>query len=154
MISINKINNNHWFRLSALAVLLCMISACGVYSFKDISIPAEVKTVRVNFIENKARYINPQLSPALTEKLRQKINNQTRLTLIQGDDAHYDISCTITDYNVTTSGIANQQAASNRLNISVQINLKNRLDDKKSFDATISRNFDFPASQSLAQAEA
>jgi hypothetical protein len=126
----------------------------GCYSFKDVSIPPEVKTARVNFIENKAPYVNPQLSPALTDRLRQKINNQTRLTLVQNEDAHYEISCTIRNYTVTTAGVSQQQAATNRLVITVRVNFKNRLDDKASFDADISRNFDFNASLSLQQAEA
>ncbi len=131
-----------------------LLFLAGCYSFKDVSIPPEVKTARVNFIENKAPYVNPQLSPALTDRLRQKINNQTRLTLVQNDDAHYDISCTIRNYTVTTAGVSQQQAATNRLVITVRINFKNRLDDKASFDADISRNFDFNASLSLQQAEA
>lgn len=129
------------------------IFSCRVYSFKDVSIPPEVKTIRVNFINNKARYVNPQLSPQLTDKLRQKINNQTRLTQIQGDDAHYDISCTISDYSISTSGISNQQAASNRLNVSVHVVVLNRLDEKKNIEADITRNFDFSANLSLQQAE-
>src|SRR5690349_17396947 len=73
----------------------------GCYSFKDVSIPPEIKTFRVNYIENKARYINPQLSPQLTDKLRQKINSQTRLSGVQSEDAHFDISGQVTGYNVT-----------------------------------------------------
>ena len=58
------------------------------YSFKDISIDPSIKTVYVQYIENKARFANPQLSPQMTDKLRQKINNQTRLTQIQsGEEA-------------------------------------------------------------------
>lgn len=125
----------------------------GCYSFRDVSIPPEVKTVRINFIENKARYVNPLLSPQLTDKLRQKVISQTKLTQIQGEDAHYDISGTITDYSVTTTGIADRQVASNRLNITVQIVFKNRLDEKKNFEASVTRNFDFNASLSLQQAE-
>lgn len=129
-----------------------IISSC--YSFKDVSIPPEVKTVRVNYIENRARIVNPQLSQRLTDKLRQKIINQTRLSQTNSDDAHYDVSGQITDYYVTTSGISNQQAASNRLNVTVHLIFKNRLDDKKSFEADLNRTFDFSASQSLSQAEA
>lgn len=129
-----------------------IISSC--YSFKDVSIPPEVKTVRVNYIENRARIVNPQLSQRLTDKLRQKIINQTRLSQTNNEDAHYDISGQITDYYVTTSGISNQQAASNRLNVTVHLVFKNRLDDKKSFETDLSRTFDFSASQSLSQAEA
>ena len=75
-------------RTTILLLLLATIFYSGCYSFKDVSIPPEVKTVHVNYIENRATYVNPQLSPQLTDRLRQKINNQTRLTLIPGDDAH------------------------------------------------------------------
>ena len=147
------------FRNKLFALKLSMVLAftitlfSGCYSFRDVSIPAEVKTVRINFIENKARYVNPLLSPQLTDKLRQKVISQTKLTQIQGEDAHYDISGTITDYSVTTTGIADRQVASNRLNITVQIVFKNRLDDSKNFEASITRNFDYNASLSLPQAE-
>lgn len=139
----------------SIILLLSILMVCGsCYSFKDVSIPPEVKTARVNYIENKANYVNPQLSPQLTERLRQKINNQTRLTLIQGDDAHYDISGEIRSYTVSTAGISDQQAATNRLMVTVHIIFKNRLDEKANFEADISRNFDFSASLSLQQAEA
>lgn len=127
-------------------------SSC--YSFKDVSIPPEVKTARINYIENRASYVNPQLSPQLTERLRQKVNNQTRLTLITSEDADYDIYAEIRNYNVTTAGISDQEAATNRLQITVHIVFKNRLDEKANFEADITRNFDFNAGQSLQQAEA
>jgi hypothetical protein len=145
-----KIFNTCFFLCLLLPVL---VTSCS-YSFKDVSIPSEVKTVKVNYIENRARYVNPQLSPLLSDKLRQKINNQTRLTQVQGDDAHYEISGTIVSYDVSTSGISNQQAASNRLMVSVRIKVVNRLDDKKIFEADVSRNFDFSAGLTLNQAEA
>src|SRR6478735_3443308 len=124
-------------------VLLALMVTSGCYSFKDVSIPPEVKTIRVSYIENKARYVNPQLSPQLTDRLRQKVISQTGKTQIQGDNADYDMSGYISDYSLSTSGISNQQAASNRLNISVHIIFKNRLDEKKNFEADITRNFDF-----------
>ena len=150
------------FKLQAIQTMRFWLVACGLwlvalpscYSFKDVSIPAEVKTVKVNYIENRARIVNPQLSQRLTDKLRQKIVNQTRLSQTNSDDAHYDISGQITDYYVTTSGISNQQAATNRLNVTVHLIFKNRLDSKKDFEADLTRNFDFSASKSLSVAEA
>lgn len=136
-----------------LIALVAILSFSGCYSFKDISIPPEVKTIRINYFENKARYVNPQLSPQLTDKVRQKVISQTGRTQIQGDNADYDISGYISDYSLTTTGISNQQAASNRLNVSVHIIFKNRLDEKKNFEADITRNFDFSSSLSLPQAE-
>jgi hypothetical protein len=131
------------------------IASCGVYSFNDASVPKEVKTVRIQYIENRARYINPQLSPQLTDRLRTKITNQTRLTPVQSEtDAHYDIGGWVSDYTVTTSGISNQQAATNRLTVTIHIVFQNRLDATKNFEADVSRNFDFSANLSLNQAEA
>ena len=130
-----------------------LISFSGCYSFKDVSIPPEVKTVRVNYIENRATYINPQLAPQLTDRIRQKINNQTRLTLVNGEDAHYDINGAITGYSVSTAGISEQTAATDRLTVTVHVSFKNRLDEKANFEADVTRNFDFNANLSLQQAE-
>jgi hypothetical protein len=138
----------------SLFVLLSvfLFSSCRIYSFKDVSIPAEVKTVKIGFIENKARYVNPQISPRLTDRLQQKITGQTRLTRTNNDDAHYQISGYISDYSVSTAGISNQQAATNRLTVSAHITFRNTLANKtQEFD--VSRNFDFSAQLSLNQAE-
>ncbi len=118
-----------------------------------MSIPPEVKTVRVQYIENRAQIVNPQLSQRLTDKVRQKIINQTRLVQVNNEEAHYDISGRITDYYVTTSGISGQQAASNRLNVTIHLIFSNRLDESKSFEADLNRTFDFSASLTLNQAE-
>jgi Lipopolysaccharide-assembly len=120
---------------------------------KDVSIEPEAKTVKVNYIENKARYVNPLLSPRLTEKLRQKIVNQTRLSQTNGE-ADYEIFGTITDYSVSTSGISNQQVASNNLNVTVSLTFKNKINEKKNFETSITRNFPFSSTLSLQQAEA
>ena len=107
-----------------------VLASCGVYSFTDASVPANIKTVRIQYIENRARYINPQLSPQLTDRLRTKITNQTRLTPVQSEP-DYDISGYVSDYSVTTSGISNQQAPTNRLTVSNHIVFQNRVDPTK-----------------------
>ncbi|MEY3209050.1 MAG: hypothetical protein RL064_1081 [Bacteroidota bacterium] len=134
-------------------LLLISITSCGVYSFKDANIPDNVKTVKIGFIENKARYVNPQLAPMLTDKLQQKIIGQTKLTRTNSDDAHYQIFATITNYDPSqTVGVSSQQATTNRLTVTVHVVLKKTLDNKEQeFD--VSRNFDFSANLSLNQAE-
>jgi hypothetical protein len=155
-----------WFRsglasavhLALPCLLALLFNSCKIYSFKDISIPDEVKTIHIDYIENKARIVNPQLSPQLTDMLKTKINNQTRLVQVQGPDADYYITGYVSDYTISTSGVSNQQAATDRLTVSVHITLKNRLADKKigtpDFDADLTRNFDFSASLSPSDAEA
>lgn len=141
----------------AIIFLKIGISSCGIYSFNDVSpLPDSIRTVRVQFIENKAPYINPQLSPTLTERLKQKIVNQTRLTQTNNDNADLDLRSTITDYAVSTSGITSsqgqQQTSINRLTVTVAIEVNNQKQNKKE-EFTVSRSFDFDARLSLQSAE-
>ena len=136
-----------------LIILLTLTTSCGVYSFKDVSIPPEVKTVKIGFFENKASYINPQLAPLLTDRLQLKITNQTRLTRTNSDDAHYQISGYISQDNISTAGITNQQSSINRLTIGVHLLFRNTLTGKSN-EYDVSRNFDFNANLSRQQAEA
>jgi hypothetical protein len=128
-------------------------TGCGVYSFKDAVIPSDVKTIKIAYIENKARYVNPQLAPLLNDKLQQKIISQTKLTRTNSDDAHYQVFATITNYDPSqTVGVSAQQASTNRLTVTVHVLLKKTLDNKEQeFD--VSRNFDFSANLTLNQAE-
>ena len=135
-----------------LTLVLAGLLFGGCYSFQDVSIPPEVKTIRIQYIENRAPYINPQLAPLYNDRLKQKITNQTKLTVVQSDNAHYDVSGTITNYSVITAGISNQQAATNRLTVSIKITLKNEKNEIKNYD--VSRNFDFSSNLTLQQAEA
>jgi hypothetical protein len=137
----------------SLITCLSVLNSCKVhYNFRDISIPPEISTVKVNLIENRASYVNVQLSPQLTDKLRQKIVSQTRLKQTNGDNADWEITGTVTEYSFSTSGISNGKTSTNRINVAVHITLT---DQKKgeTQEYNVSRSFDFPASQSLQQAE-
>jgi outer membrane lipopolysaccharide assembly protein LptE/RlpB len=138
-----------------LASLLLLFSNlnCKVYSFTGASVPSEIKTVRVQALENKARYINTQLSPQLTDKLRQKIISQTKLTQVNNENADYEISGYISQYDVTTSAISNQQVATNRLIIAVSLTLLDRKTGAEPKNISVSRSFDFSATLTLSQAE-
>ena len=68
-----------------LALLANTPTACS-YKFNGANIPDTIKTVRVNMFENRARYNNPLIKTRLTEKLKQKIISQTKLTLTNGDN--------------------------------------------------------------------
>ncbi|MGK2860703.1 MAG: LPS assembly lipoprotein LptE [Chitinophagaceae bacterium] len=132
-------------------------SSCSVYKLRDISIPDSIRSVKVNFIENKAPYINPQLSPRLTDKLRQKIVSQTRLSQTNNDNADWDIRGYISNYSFSTTGISSQgnqrDVTTNRLTVSVHIILNDQKANKTQ-EYDVSRNFEFSANQSIQQAEA
>src|SRR5579871_7048538 len=137
-----------------LVPCILLFVSCGVYSFKDVTIPPDVKTIHIGYIENKARYVNPQLSPQLTDKLKLKISSRvSKLTQLPTSDADFDVSAYVTGYDPSTSGVSGQQAATNRLTVTVHIDFKNRLDDKRNFSADVTRNFDYSATLTLSQAE-
>ena len=143
--------------LVLISLLLCMTvfnyASCK-YTFKDTApIPAEVKNFRVQYLENRAQYVNTQLSPLLTERLKQKVINTTRLRQTNDDDAHYDISGYVSQYYTTTVSIQNNNASGNRLTVGFHLIFKNTLDAAKNFETDLSRTFDFPATQSLSEAE-
>ncbi|MDB5252372.1 MAG: hypothetical protein JWP27_1541 [Flaviaesturariibacter sp.] len=133
-----------------LAALL--LAGCGVYSFKDVSIPPNIKTIKVEMIENRAPYVNPQLAPVLTERLQRNILSQTKLRRTNSDSADYVISATILDYAVTTAGVANGKEVQNRLTVTVEVTI-NDLVNQTEKKHTVSRPFDFPATFSLQAAE-
>ncbi len=131
-------------------LLLC--SGCGVYSFTGASI--EGKSINIHTFDNRARNVVPSLSPNLTSKIRARILTQTGLTPVAVGEADYDITGTITGYEVTVSGVANtQQATQNRLTITLSVVFKNKLNEKADFTQTFSRFADFPASQTVEAVE-
>src|SRR4030095_1376371 len=141
--------------VSALCMILFLNSQCSMkYGLRDSYIPDTIRTVKVNYIENRARYVNPQLGQKLTEKLRQKIVGQTHLTQTNSDNADWEITGFISDYSVSTSGISQQQASTNRLNVSVSVPLLTQKTTLQKDPVIPPHPFDFPASLTLQAAEA
>lgn len=141
------------YRFILLAtILLFSLTGCGIYSFSGASI--EGKNINIHQLDNKARNIVPSLSSNLTDKIRSRILSQTGLKPVTGDDADYDITGSITTYDVTVTGAQSVQVATkNRLTISVQITFKNKLNEKANFSQTFTRFSDFDASQIIQNVE-
>ena len=122
---------------------------CGIYSFSGASIPAEAKTVSVQYFPNHAQLINPMLSNDFSSALRDAMMNQTTLELIDsGGDLAFEGE--ITDYRTTPVAItAAQTAAMNRLTITVNVRFSNRFDESKEFEQSFSHYEDYPSDQDL-----
>ena len=148
------VNNSKPIARTFMLLIACFNFATCKYGFKDIGgLPIEVKTFRVNYFDNKAEYKNPQLSPQITEKLKQKIIGTTRLRQTNDDDAHYDISGYVSRYYTSTTGITGNTTSLNRLTAEFHLIFKNTLDEKKNFEADVNYSFDFDANLSLSQVE-
>jgi hypothetical protein len=131
------------------------LSGCHVYSFKDAVIPVDVKTIKIGYFDNTARYVNPQVTQLMTDKLQQKVIGGTRLTRTNDEGADYVINGTVTNYDATqTVGVSAQQASANRLTVTIHVIWRNNVKggEKKEFD--VSRSYDYAASLSMQQAEA
>ncbi len=136
-------------RIAVLVMALAWIcQSCGIYSFSGASIPAEAKTVSVDYFPNHAQLVNPLLSDNLTNALRDAMNSQTTLDLVEsGGDLAFEGE--IIDYKTSPVAITGQTAALNRLTITVKVRFTNNIDDSKDFEQTFSRYEDYPSDQEL-----
>ena len=133
--------------LSLLALL--SLSGCGIYSFTGASIPAEAKTVSVQYFPNHAQLVNPTLSSEFTDALRNALMNQTTLDMVESNgDLAFEGE--IVDYKTTPVAItATQTAALNRLTITVNVRFINTIDETKNFETRFSHYEDYPSEQDL-----
>ena len=132
-----------------VGMVLLLLSGCGIYSFTGASIPAEAKTVSVQYFPNQAQLVNPTLSSEFTETLRNAMMNQTTLDMV---DSNGDIAFEgeIVDYKTTPVAItATQTAALNRLTITVNVRYINTIDESKNFETRFSHYEDYPSEQDL-----
>lgn len=144
---------------SVYIVLLCVISffneSCKIkYSLNGATIPIEAKTVSVAFFANNTTLGSPSLSQKFTEKLRDVVSTQTNLALMkQNGDLQFE--GTITDYNVAPVAIQStaDQAALNRLTVTVSVKYSNKFDATKNFEQSFTRFADYPTSSSLSAQE-
>lgn len=139
---------------SRIILITCLILAiicqsCGIYSFSGASIPAEAKTVSVQYFPNHAQLVSPTLSNEFSTALRDAMMNQTPLDMVE-DNGDLSFEGEITDYKTTPIAItAGQTAALNRLTITVKVRFSNHLDESKNFESTFSRYEDYPSDQDL-----
>ncbi|MBQ8838372.1 MAG: LptE family protein [Bacteroidales bacterium] len=140
--------------VSALLVTMCIVHSCGIYSFTGTSIQPDVKSITINYFEYKALKVNPSLSNQMTEALQEKFLRLTRLEQVDMD-GDLEIIGAITGYDVKATAItASEQAAMNRLTVSVKISFVNRKYPEDDFDdKSFSAFADFDATQSLDAVE-
>lgn len=136
--------------VAALIVTMSAVQSCGIYSFTGTSIQPDVKTVTINYFEYKALKVNPTLSNDMTNALQDKFLKLTKLEQVDMD-GDIEIVGSITGYDVkATSVTANEQAARNRLTVSVKIDFVNRKYPEDDFDGkSFSAYADFDANESL-----
>lgn len=129
-----------------------MIQGCS-YSFTGASISPNVKSISVSYLPNNAALVTPTLSRKLTEAIRDKFTSQSNLNLV-GSNGDLNIEGEITGYTTEPVAITGeQQAALQRLKITVNIRFTNKQDEKQNFETSFSRYQDYDSKQRLADVE-
>lgn len=136
-------------RFILLLLALVCFQSCGIYSFSGTSIQSDVKTVTINYFEYKAPTVNPNLAAQLTDEMREKFRKLTKLEQVD-EEGDLELYGEVTGYAVSTAGVgANEEAAMNRLTVSVKIKFTNRKYPEDDFDKSFSAYEDFDSSQLL-----
>jgi hypothetical protein len=155
-----ELNRKNIIRLTSWKTLACIIIApvvlfygCKVtYSFTGATTQG-LKTVSIQYFQNRAPLVQPGLSQVLTDALIDKCKSQTSLkyTTSVGDA---DFSGEISDYNTRPMTVAaDAQAATNRFTISVKVKFTNSADPTLSFEQTFSRYEDYSSNLDLSAVE-
>jgi hypothetical protein len=135
--------------ISLLLLSLPLLNGCGVYSFTGASIPAEAKTISVQYFQNNALLVEPLLSDEFTNGLRDRFMNQTQLNMVnQNGDLAFEGE--ITDYRTTPVAIqSDQTAALNRLTITVNVRFTNKFEESNNFETKFTQYKEYPSEQDL-----
>jgi hypothetical protein len=137
-------------RLLFIWGLLLLFFACKV-SLSGAQV-GDAKTLSVAMFANNASLVQPTLSQAITEDIRNYFQTQSPLTLVSSNgDMHIEGS--IRDYRVSPVAVSSTGASSNRLAITVSVRFTNSRDPSKDFETDFSRFADFPATQNLVSVE-
>lgn len=141
--------------------LLLLFSSCwpSSVSFMDKgSMPEEWKTFTLKTLENNAPNTPLSYPAQLSEEVKDGIQNNTRLLIIdvsKSNDSTVDIEGVINSYNVTPIALQdNDNAAQNRLTISVNFNIYYKLPEPGEMKMTSTRFVDYDSNEDLGSIEA
>ena len=140
-------------RFARILLSAILVSSCGIYSFTGTSIQADVNTITIPYVEYKALRVNPALSNDLTEALQDKFRKLTRLEQVDVD-GDLELVCEVTGYDVKATAVtADEQAAQNRLTVTVKIEFTNKKYPEDDVSKSFSAYEDFDATMSLDAVE-
>ncbi len=128
--------------------------ACKVsYSFSGVVVDPQIRTFSVQNFQNRAPLVQPQLSQKFTDSLKDKIQGQTNLNMVNGN-GDVDFTGEIRNYETRPTAITGAEtAALNRLTVTVRVKFTNNFNPDLSFDTTFSRFEDYESSKDLSQVE-
>ena len=142
------------FLLILIVQEIFFLSGCKVsYSFTGASISPEIKTISVQYFQNRASIVQTGLGQYITDALIDKCKAQTNLNFVNGP-GDVDFEGEIVDYNTRPQTVAaDAQAATNRFSITVKVKYTNSVNTDLSFEQTFSRYEDYDSKYNLDEVE-
>jgi hypothetical protein len=135
------------FRIMAFLCTACCLTSSSCFSVKystsGASIPAEAKTVSVQYFENQARIQEAGLNQKITDELKDYIQANTSLVLINGT-GDVDFEGAITGFEVRpTAIVSGDQAAKNRFTITLKVKFTCEVKPELNFESSFSKYEDY-----------
>lgn len=137
-----------------LPLVVLVLSACTIsITMSGASIPENLSTFSVQYINNRAPLINPDLSQKLTDGLKDRIQKESRLILVnEGGDIEF--SGNITSYSTQPMALkADAVSAETRLSTTVKIRCRNFKDPKKDWEQSFTAYQDYDSENNLSDVE-
>ena len=134
--------------------MISLATGCKVsYSFSGASISPSIKTLSVQYFQNRAALVQPGLDQKFTDALSDKCKSQTNLEIVSNlGDVSFEGE--ISEYKTMPLTVAaDAYAAMNRFTVTVRVKYTNSVDTDLSFDQTFSRYEDYDSSLNLSDVE-
>lgn len=145
------------FLLIAGSILFSMPGCKITYSFSGASISADVKTISVQFFQNRADLnggvIRAGFDQEFTDAMIDKFRAQTGLEFVN-DLGDVNFEGEITGYNTAPMAITGDEvAALNRFTVAVRVKFTNAIQPDQNFESVFSRYEDYDSSLDLSSVE-
>jgi CBS domain-containing protein len=136
-----------------LVAVAGIVNSCGIYSFSGTSIEPDVKSITINYFDYKALKVNPTLSNDLTEAMKDKFRQMTRLEQVD-EDGDMELEGAVTGYDVRAAAItADEVAAKNRLTVTVHIKFTNNKYPEDNVEKDFSAYAEYDSTNTLDSVE-
>lgn len=147
-------NRRLFLSIVTLGAIVILFNSCAYkLSLNGASIPADLKTLDVQFFENNAPLVVPTLSQTFTEALKNRIRSQTSISITRGE-ANATMSGAITGYSIAPVSIQATNsntapiAGASRLTITVNVKYVYDADKKLSFEQSFTKYKEFTGESS------
>lgn len=128
---------------------LVLFTLTGCYSFKGITIPNDIETYNVPFVEIQTADAPVGVNQDFQDKLIEKISRESRLNL-NTDKPDVSFNCSITRFVVEAiSPNANNNVDASRLVVGIRVEYKDSKTPKNNWSKTFNGNEEFETGTNL-----